>query len=134
MKQYTKIYVSICKIIRHLLVLVFILSTSKGVKKMIITRWQAAKLPTIEQARIIFSSDELAPFEESLESGQKIKDHRHPFDEIRMVISGELFMNISGNQVLLRAGDKIKIPANTKHSKTAQGNTACLCLVANTPF
>jgi quercetin dioxygenase-like cupin family protein len=63
-----------------------------------------------------------------------IPDHRHPFDEVRMVIAGRLILNISGNQLLLREGDRIDIPANTRHSKSADGNEDCICVVASRPF
>ena len=101
---------------------------------MIIHRWQAKILPNQEQARGIFLAEELRPWEEVLEPGDHIRDHRHPFDEIRMVLSGELLLNIAGNQVLLRAGDRIMIPSNTKHAKSVHGDERCVCLVAQRPF
>lgn len=101
---------------------------------MIVTRWQATVLPSAEQVKMIFEGEGLSPAEETLPSGATIKDHRHPFDEVRMVISGDLLMNISGNQILLRAGDRIDIPANTRHSKSANGSDACVCVVAQKPF
>jgi quercetin dioxygenase-like cupin family protein len=101
---------------------------------MIIQRWQAKLLPTPEQARGIFLAEELRPWEETLNPGEQIGDHRHPFDEIRMVVAGELLLNIAGNQVLLRTGDKIMIPSNTRHSKSVHGEQPCVCLVAHRPF
>lgn len=101
---------------------------------MVVTRWQAPVLPTLEQIKMIFTAEGLTPSEEVLQPKTLIRDHRHPFDEVRMVISGTLFMNISGNQILLRAGDRIVIPANTRHSKSADGNEACVCVVANKSF
>lgn len=101
---------------------------------MIVTRWQAPVLPTPEQIKIIFEAEGLNPREEVMEPKTVITDHRHPFDEIRMVIAGSLFMNISGNQILLRAGDRIDIPANTRHSKSVEGDVACVCIVAQRPF
>ncbi len=101
---------------------------------MLITRWQAKVLPTKAQARMIFLAENLSPEEETLPVGASIKDHRHPFDEIRMVLSGELLMSISGNQLLLRPGDRIVIPSNTKHSKSVHGQEPCVCLVAQRPF
>lgn len=101
---------------------------------MVVTRWQAPMLPTAEQITMIFQAEGLATSEEVLGPNVVIPDHRHPFDEVRMVISGTLFMNISGNQILLRAGDRIDIPANTRHSKSAQGPESCVCVVAQRPF
>jgi quercetin dioxygenase-like cupin family protein len=101
---------------------------------MIVTRWQAPVIPTQEQINMIFAAEGLNPQEEVLAAQTKIPDHRHPFDEVRMVISGDLLMNISGNQILLRAGDRIDIPANTRHSKSASGSEPCVCVVAQKPF
>ncbi len=101
---------------------------------MIVTRWQAPVLPSVDQIKIIFDAEGLSPNEEIFEPQTVIPDHRHPFDEVRMVVSGSLFLNIAGNQLLLRAGDRIEIPANTRHSKSVEGQDACVCIVANRPF
>lgn len=101
---------------------------------MIVTRWQAPMLPSTEQVKMIFEAEGLAPAEEVFAPQTVIPDHRHPFDEIRMVIQGAMFLNISGNQLLLRPGDRIEIPANTRHSKTVEGAETCVCVVANRPF
>ena len=101
---------------------------------MIVTRWQAPVIPTQEQINMIFAAEGMSPVEEVLPPQKKIADLRHPFDEVRMVISGDLLMNISGNQILLRAGDRIDIPANTRHSKAASGGNQCICIVAQKPF
>lgn len=101
---------------------------------MIIIRWQAPLKPTKEQALMIFRAEDLSPREEILNVDDIYPDDRHPFDEIRMILEGELSMNINGNQLLLRAGDKIMIPANTKHSQKVLHDKPCLCIVANKPF
>ena len=101
---------------------------------MIVIRWQAPLKPTKEQAIMIFRAEDLQPAEEILEAHVEYPEDRHPFDEVRMILEGELSMNINGNQLLLRAGDKIMIPSNTKHSQKVLGENPCLCIVANKPF
>lgn len=101
---------------------------------MIVTRWQASVLPTLEQVKMIFEAEGLQPSEEVFTAPSVLPDHRHPFDEVRMVISGALFLNVAGNQLLLRPGDRIEIPANTRHSKSVEGSEPCVCVVANRPF
>lgn len=101
---------------------------------MLVTRWQAPMLPTNEQIKLIFESENLSPSEESLAPNSTVGEHRHPFDEIRVVTSGKLFMNISGNHILLREGDRIDIPANTRHSFKNDSDTACVCIIASRPF
>lgn len=97
---------------------------------MIITRWQAPIFPNKEQIKQILESEGLETLEEVYQPNTKVLDHRHPFAEVRIVVSGELIFNISGNQFVLRAGDRLEIPANTKHSHVAQGSQACVCICA----
>lgn len=101
---------------------------------MIMTRWQADLTPTAEQIKIILGDEGLDPFEEAFEPEMKIPDHRHPYTEVRIVLAGELLTNVAGNQVLLRAGDRIEIPANTRHSYTVQGREPCVCICAQRMF
>lgn len=95
---------------------------------MIIHRWQAQTLPTIQQMKILFEQEGLDPIEESYEPHIKISEHKHPFCEIRMVLQGEMIFNVKGNQFVLRPGDRVEIPANTKHSHTAHGSQSCICI------
>ena len=101
---------------------------------MIVIRWQAPLRPTKEQAVMIFRAEDLQPREETLSKDEVYPEHRHPFDEVRMILEGELSMNINGNQLLLRSGDKIIIPSNTKHSQKVLSDKPCECIVANKPF
>ncbi len=98
---------------------------------MLIHRWQAPKIPSLTQMKMMFESEGLEPFEETLQPGRDIQDLRHPFDEVRMVADGELLLEILGTRMLLREGDKITIPANTRHTKKASGDKPCLCVCAH---
>lgn len=97
---------------------------------MIITRWQAPIIPSREQVYMILESEGLEPYEEIYEPQTKVPDHRHPFAEVRIIVSGEMLFNISGNQFVLRPGDRVEIPANTKHAHTAHGTVPCVCICA----
>ena len=101
---------------------------------MLIVRWQAPVLPEAAQLKMIFEAEGLEPREELLQPEVKISDHRHPFDEVRVIVSGELMFNVAGNQVLLRPGDRIEIPANTRHSYSCHGQQESLSLCAQRPF
>jgi len=100
---------------------------------MIVQRWQAPRPLSKKQATLILEAEGLEAFEETFTPNMSIKDHRHPFDEIRFVIEGELMMDVNGNKLLLRSGDRILIPANTKHNKKYEGSETCLCIVAHRP-
>lgn len=101
---------------------------------MIVNRWQAPLVPTQEQIISIFRNEDLKPVEEIFYPNQPIAEHKHPFDEVRMIVSGEMIMNVAGNKILLRAGDKILIPSNTKHSKEVRGEEPCVSIYARKVF
>jgi quercetin dioxygenase-like cupin family protein len=97
---------------------------------MLVTRWQAPLVPDKKQILMMFEAEGLQAYEQVLDATTFIQDHRHPFDEIRMVAQGQLMLDIAGNRLLLRAGDKILIPANTRHTIKAEGSEPCLCIYA----
>lgn len=101
---------------------------------MLVTRWLAPLVPTKSQIKMMFESEGLVPVEEVFAPQSVITDHRHPFDEVRMVVEGELILDIAGNKLLLRAGDRIVIPSNTRHSKRVEASQPCVCIHAQKPF
>ncbi len=101
---------------------------------MIITRWHAPVIPTKEQFISILEKEDLEPSVENFSKEMKISEHRHPFAEVRYIVSGEMILSVSGNQFVLRAGDKIEIPANTKHSYTTQSEGGCISICAQRVF
>ena len=95
---------------------------------MIVRRWLAPLTPSKEQIESLFEKDGLEFFEENFEPGTKIPEHRHPFDEVRMIVEGKILYDVSGNKVLLRPGDKIIVPSNTLHSKFVQKESPCFSI------
>lgn len=83
---------------------------------------------------MLLESEGLDPYEEIYKPQTKIAEYRQPFGEVRVVVEGELLFNVAGNQVLLRAGDRIEIPSNTKHSYANNSQGPCLVICANRPF
>lgn len=98
---------------------------------MLVSRWQAPVVPDKMQIRSMFEAEGLVPQEETFPPETHVDWHRHPFDEVRTVVQGEVLFDIAGNKLLLRAGDRIVIPSNTKHSFKTQGTEDCVCVVAN---
>ena len=101
---------------------------------MIVRRWLAPLVPTKTQIEALFEREGLEHFEENFKAGTSIPEHRHPFDEVRMIVSGQMFYNIAGNKLLLRRGDKIIIPSNTRHSKQIPEKADCLSVCAYRAF
>jgi quercetin dioxygenase-like cupin family protein len=98
---------------------------------MLVFRWQAPIVPDKTQITALYEAEGLTPFEEVYSPETLVGDHRHPFDEVRTVVQGEVMFDIAGNKLLLRPGDRIVIPSNTRHSFKAQGNENCVCICAN---
>lgn len=101
---------------------------------MLVTRWQAAIVPNKQQMKLMFEAEGLLPYEETFPAQTQIQNHRHPFDEVRMVVAGQLLLDIAGNRLLLRPGDKIVIPSNTRHAKIVEGDSPCICICAQKAF
>ena len=87
---------------------------------MIISRWQGTQELSLEKIKKYYHIRDEQDFkEERFDSGTLIKDHYHNLLEIRIITSGQLLCNISGNQLLLRPGDRIEIPTATITRKSA---------------
>ncbi len=97
---------------------------------MLISRWQAPVTPTKDHVLLLLEQEGLEGVEENLSGKEKISEHRHPFTEVRILIQGEMLLNVNGNQFLIRPGDRIEIPANTKHWFQPHGHEHCVCICA----
>ncbi len=94
---------------------------------MIIQKWQAPIIPDINQVKKMFLLEGLQAFSEYLPENTEIKNRIFPFDEVRVIVSGELILEIVRNRVLLREGDHVMIPSNTTHSiSTHKGSSKSL--------
>ncbi len=101
---------------------------------MIFNRWQAPIIPSLDQVKMIFQAEGLVSNTEIIPAQSQVQEHRHPFDEVRMVVSGELNFIISGNPVQMKPGDKIWIPSNTKHEMRNMGSEPCVSVTASRVF
>ena len=95
-----------------------------------IQRWQASKSPQKSHLQMMLSLEGLDFIEETSGPSEKVKEHRHPLTEIRIVVEGEMLFQVGGNQFVLRAGDRLEIPPNTKHSHATFGQNFCVSLFA----
>lgn len=110
------------------------LAETNGRVIMLVVRWQAPVLPDMEQVKTMFEAEGLEPLIETTLAQNQPEMHRHPFDEVRMIVSGEMHLNISGNKLKLAAGDKIEIPSNTRHVTWVEKDHECLSVSSFRPF
>ncbi|GIL18054.1 MAG: hypothetical protein BroJett040_18050 [Oligoflexia bacterium] len=101
---------------------------------MLVTRWQAPIIPNQQQIMSLLEAEGLDPIVEEFNPQQKITEHRHPFTEIRYIVSGEMLFSIAGNQFLMRPGDRVEVPSNTKHWHSVNGSSPCICITAQRVF
>jgi len=54
--------------------------------------------------------------------------HTHPFDEVRWVIEGEITIGTEGETFHLKPGDKLRVPAGTRHwAKVGKEGVSYVC-------
>lgn len=54
--------------------------------------------------------------------------HTHPFNEVRWVLEGEITMGTTEGIVTLRAGDRMDVPAGTRHwAKVGKEGVVYVC-------
>ena len=91
-----------------------------------ITRWRADRKPTFEEIEKMLKDEGLEIIIEDLPAGSDVKEHRHPFDEVRMVVKGSLRFNVAGNEFILREGDRLDLPSNTRHWTRVEPDCPCI--------
>lgn len=99
-----------------------------------IIRWRADRKPTREEVEKMFSDEGLEFVAEDLPESSEVKEHRHPFDEIRMIIAGALRYNVAGNEFILREGDRLELPSNTRHRTKVEPGSDCVSIFAHRIF
>jgi quercetin dioxygenase-like cupin family protein len=95
-----------------------------------ITRWRADRKPTREEVEKMFRDEGLVEFViEEGAAGDAVADHRHPFDEVRVMLQGAMRFNVAGNEFILREGDRLELPSNTRHKTVveASGDAVSIC-------
>ncbi|ROR39890.1 cupin domain-containing protein [Caminibacter pacificus] len=53
--------------------------------------------------------------------------HKHPYDEIRVMLKGEMIINTKENQYHLKAGDVLNVPAGEVHEAYVLEDCEYIC-------
>lgn len=96
-----------------------------------ISRWRADRKPSQTEIETLFKDEGLEYIVEDLAPGTRINDHRHPFDEVRVIIQGAMRFNVAGNEFILRAGDRLELPSNTRHWTLVEPGENCVSIYAH---
>lgn len=95
-----------------------------------ITRWSSEIGLNRQIILDMLHSERLELNEVEIQSGRKISNQRTTLTEIFQIIQGELIFNLSGNQFVLRQGDRLEIPPNTLYTYSNLQNTSCYFFTA----
>ena len=98
-----------------------------------IIRWRADRKPTREEVEKMFVDEGLEFVAEDLPKVQKSKNTDIPF-EIRLIIAGALRYNVAGNEFILREGDRLELPSNTRHRTKVEPGSDCVSIFAHRIF
>lgn len=94
-----------------------------------VTRWTGSKHPTLSTITRMMNEQGLRPYRWDTNPNQRLAVRTHGFDKVLYVIEGTMEISLpdSNQRVRLRAGDRIDIPAKTRHaSLTGESGATCL--------
>jgi quercetin dioxygenase-like cupin family protein len=53
--------------------------------------------------------------------------HKHPYEEVRIMLKGKMKINTKDNSFLLSAGDRLDVPAGEKHEAYVLEDCEYIC-------
>jgi quercetin dioxygenase-like cupin family protein len=95
-----------------------------------ITRWTAQIEPNKHIILQLIQSEGIDYSEVIVSPGVKLSNLRTNMRELIQIVAGELIFNLSGNQFVLRGGDRLELPSNTLYSYSNLKDINCLFMAA----
>ena len=86
-----------------------------------VTRWNKTEPPTQSELARALEAEGLVAYIEDDEPGHHYEPHLHPNDEVLVVVKGEVTMGVGEQKCVLKAGDRLDLPANTWHQADTGG-------------
>jgi quercetin dioxygenase-like cupin family protein len=80
--------------------------------------------------RILAHCPEVMLTEHMLEKGAILPEHEHPHVQLVYLVSGELLVEMDGQQFTLREGDSLSIPSHISHKASALVKSVALDIFA----
>ena len=74
-------------------------------------------------ARRCIHSDSMTVAKVYLAKGSLVPEHSHPNEQVSVIDEGSLRFNLQGQEIVVRAGEVLRIPANVPHSAFALEDT-----------
>ncbi|MEJ2749466.1 MAG: cupin [Anaerolineae bacterium] len=97
-----------------------------------IQKWQQDTLPTEDDLKQMLLDEGLEPYRWSNEAGDVYAAHIHNFHKVICVVAGSIMFGfpIDGEPIVLRAGDRLDLPAGVRHNAVV-GPEGVVCLEAH---
>ncbi|GIV96811.1 MAG: hypothetical protein KatS3mg057_1468 [Herpetosiphonaceae bacterium] len=98
-----------------------------------VIRWEEARPPTAAALWERMVAEGLRPYSWSNGPGERYATHSHPFHKVLYVAEGSITFGLptQGEQIELRPGDRLELPAGTVHNAVVGAN-GVTCLEAQT--
>jgi quercetin dioxygenase-like cupin family protein len=95
-----------------------------------IEKWMEVYAPNVAMLRLTLEREGYRVFQWCDQAGKIYPNHSHGEDQTHWIISGELELTIENyGTIILAAGDRDFIPANTYHSARVLGEERVLYLI-----
>lgn len=96
-----------------------------------VERWpEGMEVPDEAGLRQRMAKEGLSPYRWSNAPGDVYKAHTHSYHKVIYVVEGSITFGVPGNKVELRAGDRLDLPAGTRHDAVV-GAEGVTCLEAH---
>jgi quercetin dioxygenase-like cupin family protein len=95
-------------------------------------RWTGKQAPTETEIRRVLTDEGLQPYRWSNAPEDVYSPHTHAFHKVLYVVRGSITFGLpdEGEQVTLRAGDRLELPRDTAHDALV-GPEGVVCLEAH---
>jgi quercetin dioxygenase-like cupin family protein len=94
-----------------------------------VERWNKTAPPDARELRRRMELEGYGVFEWSDQPGTTYAPHEHPEDQSHWIISGALTLIVGGEEYTLRAGDRDRLAAGTRHAARVEGREPVVYLV-----
>jgi len=98
----------------------------------VFTPWAGSGPPAKAMLMQICAPEGLSPYQWSNGPNDVYSAHKHSYDKVIYVVSGSITFGLpeDGREILLNAGDRIDLPADTVHNAVV-GSEGVTCLEAH---
>ena len=97
-----------------------------------IQKWEQDSPPTEDDLRQNLLDEGLTPYRWSNDPGDAYAAHVHNYHKVIYVVTGSIMFGfpIDGDPVVMRAGDRLDLPAGVQHNAVV-GSDGVVCLEAH---